>query len=216
MKLNESMKLLNDLKIGRGDLCIKIPGPSEGSSGSSLRTYELNGSRISEIMEALDTDLKKGLQQLKGVVVFGSSVCASYQTIKHKYLFGFIQLKRKHLIYEKGRRPNDVDLMIIVDDAFDKMVDEFPEFVSTDIKASYYCSDGYSGKCQSREIRKKELDLVFITESQLIERHEAGDQLINHVETAGVLALGDCPIKLKGAAFFSANKRNLSLTFPTI
>lgn len=220
MKLNESMRLLNDLKIGRGgDICIKIPGTGPGKRTSGARTYVLTGERIISIFEVFkNVEKAKGINCLKGIVVFGSSVCASHQMIKHKYLFGLICKKRKHLIYDKGRRPNDVDIMFVVDDEVANNVDlgEFPGFISVDIKASYYVSGGYGGMFKQEEVRKKELDIIFITESQLVEKHEEGDAIIGHIETAGVLALGECPIKLRGAAFFSANKRNLSLTFPTI
>jgi len=214
----EAKSYLDNLKRGQHQsLVIRVPGQKG-------RVYTLKAEWLRTILDT-SLEVKDGnldlFKALSGVVVFGSAVNARYHDLTRKWFFGLFRTKERHLIYEKGRRPNDLDVLLIFNaEELDKQdISVSPEenegkyfSFAADIHSEYYYDSGY-GSYTREEVRKGELDILFVSDRELEERLEQGCAIAHHIRDVGVLALGTCPIELRSPNFFSATKNRLSLEF---
>jgi hypothetical protein len=224
MSPEEQQTILENAKRGQ-HLGITINVPANRN-----RTYELELDHLKDLLNHISIsadDEKKKYEYnlwraLTGVVVFGSAVSARYHNLLVKKFFGLVRYNERVLIYDKGRPPKDLDVLLIFDDEEIKrqMIPLGPDApilpLATDIRASYMTSGGYGGWHRATERRSGELDLFFVSEQQLVKRYNEGDSIANHVRDAGTLAIGKCPIDLRSPNFFKATRDELALQFAVV
>lgn len=224
MSPEESISLLENSKKGqRLDLLIKVPARNN-------KTYEVSLKYLQDLLEDINTDwsildtTKTEIEQrqhdlwqaVSGIVFFGSAVGARYHDLISRKFFIFKKTERV-LIYDRGREPNDLDILFILDDEEVKRqnihLEEKPPEAVFDAPVSFLYKSEYTGWTKRTNIAKGELDLIFTSESQLKKYLQQGMPIAHHIKDAGVLALGTCPIELRSTNFFKATRKELSLQF---
>lgn len=227
MSPEESQHLLEVSKKGqKNDLLIKVPARDK-------KTYELSLEYIKNTLSHIDKNwhIEEGFTKsnkenlfdlwkaLSGIVFFGSAVGAKYHNLSRRR-FGIFKKIEKVLVYDRGREPNDIDILFILDDDEIKKqeisIKEEQIPVVHDAIICGHVHGSYSGWRKVANIAKGELDMVFTSESYLKECLQKGNPLAHHIRDAGVLAIGKCPIELRSPNFFKSTREELVLQFATV
>lgn len=179
-------------------------------------SYELQTIQIKEILDAVQPRL---WEIVTGVIVFGSSVNAKYHYLKRKRLFGLLETRQKTLVYENKRTPNDIDILILLDQHKLKksILDLDKPFTNytTNANVISYKNNSYSGLCKITETQTNGLDVCLTTPDKLIKELKEQNEVAQHIQDVGITILGESPIKLLSTNYFTQQNDSFKLQFDT-
>lgn len=153
--------------------------------------------------------------KLIGIIAMGSAVGARYETVQRRRLFGLLRYNQTFLVFDNGRRPNDIDLFLVFDDKCDngKETTLSAKELSADPTVEMKTGDGYLSYTRTQRMRG-ELDLISDTWSGLQEKFDNNDPLAHHIHHKGVLLMGVCPLGLKSPVEATATGKVITLSYP--